>query len=115
MTNPGIDAQLRQMVEHKIFTVSFIKRTTGEQRVMNCSLNYKNLTVGGELRYSPAEKQLLVVRDHQKDAIRSIAVDAISWIKFAHRIFVVERGLITEVTAQDKIKELDAKFPGLIK
>jgi hypothetical protein len=84
------------MVGTRIFTVSFIKRTTGERRIMNCSVNYQNLTKGGELAYSPEEKNLLIVRDHVKKAIRSISIDSIEWIHANGKTYSLANGLIGE-------------------
>ena len=46
-----------------VFGVEFIKRTTGELRTMNCRLDVKKYTVGGELPYSPADYDLIPVWD----------------------------------------------------
>ena len=46
-----------------VFGVEFIKRTTGEIRRMNCRIDVKKYTVGGELPYSPAEYNLIPVWD----------------------------------------------------
>ena len=65
----------------KIFTVSFIKRTTGELRVMNCRLGVKKHLKGGVQVYDPKEYALLTVFDMQKKAYRSISLDAIVSVK----------------------------------
>jgi hypothetical protein len=59
----------------KIFSVRFIKRTTGEERKMVCRLGVKSHLKGGELAYNPAEKALLTVFDVQKQDYRSINLD----------------------------------------
>tara|TARA_Y100000296_G_C5039452_1_gene189062 strand:+ start:323 stop:643 length:321 start_codon:yes stop_codon:yes gene_type:complete len=46
-----------------VFGVEFIKRTTGEIRRMNCRLDVKKYTVGGELPYHPADYALIPVWD----------------------------------------------------
>ena len=61
----------------KFFTVTFIKRTSGEKRKMNASLNYKGLLKGGDATYDAKSKGLLIVRDCTKQAIRSIPLDAV--------------------------------------
>ena len=45
------------------FGVEFIKRTTGETRKMNCRLDVKKYLVGGELKYNPADYDLIPVWD----------------------------------------------------
>lgn len=42
-----------------IFTVTFIKRTTGETRVMNARKGVKKDLKGGTLKYDPKERRLL--------------------------------------------------------
>ena len=46
-----------------VFGVTFIKRTTGETRKMNCRLDVKKYLVGGELSYNPADYDLIPVWD----------------------------------------------------
>jgi len=46
-----------------VFGVTFIKRTTGETRKMNCRLDVKKYLVGGELPYKPADYNLIPVWD----------------------------------------------------
>lgn len=65
----------------KFFTVCFRKRTTGEERVMNATLNYRGLLKGGAAAYDHNALGLLVVRDETKDAIRSIPVESVLWVK----------------------------------
>jgi hypothetical protein len=59
----------------KIFSVRFIKRTTGEERKMVCRLGVKSHLKGGTLAYNPSEKALLTVFDVQKQDYRSINLD----------------------------------------
>lgn len=74
---PAEAVDLIWATERTIFTVEFIKRTTGELRKMRAVRNYKSLLVGGEAAYNAIDYKLLVVRDLDKGAIRSIPVDAI--------------------------------------
>lgn len=61
----------------RIFSVEFIKRTTGEHRKMLATLNYESKLKGGTLNYSPDAKNLLVVWDIQKKGFRSISLDSV--------------------------------------
>lgn len=61
----------------KIFTVTFIKRTTNEVRVMNCRLGVVKHLKGGELAYDPASHKLINVYDMLKKQYRSIAIEGI--------------------------------------
>lgn len=72
---------IRELAGDTIFSVVFIKRTTGELREMQCRLNCSKDVKGGERSYDPAEKSLLVVYDTVKLGWRSIPVDAIQSAK----------------------------------
>lgn len=50
----------------KIFTITFIKRTNGETRMMNCRRGVRKGVKGVGLKFKPEEKKLLVVYDMQK-------------------------------------------------
>ena len=65
----------------KFFTLAFIKRTTGEERIMNATLNLASKLKGGDPAYDHKAKGLLVVTDVTKKAIRSIPLDAVLWVK----------------------------------
>ena len=65
----------------KFFTVEFIKRSTGELRVMNCTTNYQSKLAGGEAAYDFNAKQLIPVFDLQKKGFRSIPLDAVLVIR----------------------------------
>lgn len=67
--------------EGKVFTVVFTKRTTGEERVMNCRKGVTKHLKGGPAAYNPSEHHLLWVFDMQKKAYRSIAIEGISSLK----------------------------------
>lgn len=70
-----------------IFSVEFIKRSTGEKRNMNCMLGSKTRKglVGGDMKYSPSEYGLIPVylmpgdvnRDIDPKNRRSIPIDGI--------------------------------------
>lgn len=64
-----------------IFSVEFIKRTTGELRHMVCRIGVKSHLKGGTKKFSDTEKQLLTVFDVQKNAYRSIPLDQIIRVK----------------------------------
>ena len=66
---------------NKIFSVVFIKRTTGEERHMLCRMDAKHYLKGGEQAYDPKSKNLIFVFDMQKLAYRSINLDTIIKMK----------------------------------
>lgn len=60
-----------------VFSVKFIKRTTGEERLLVGRLGVaKNLT-GKGLAFDPADKALTVVYDFQKKAYRMINLETV--------------------------------------
>ena len=88
--------------DSQIFTVTFVKRTTGETRVMNCRKGVvKHLTGGGQ-KYNPAQKGLVSVYDVDlakklkkqgidgKKAYRSIALESIMRIKMKSKEYEVK-------------------------
>jgi hypothetical protein len=64
----------------QVFTVTFVKRTTGETRVINCRKGVKKHLKGGRLGYNPAEKSLVGVFDMQNGGYRMIALESIKKI-----------------------------------
>lgn len=52
---------------HNFFTVTFVKRTTGELRTMNCRTGVKKYVTGVGMKYNPREKNLLPVWERRSD------------------------------------------------
>lgn len=61
----------------KFFTVRFIKRTTGEERVMNCRLGVTKHLRGGSKAYSDEEHRLVTVFDIKSEGYRCIPLESI--------------------------------------
>jgi len=59
----------------RIFTVSFIKKTTKEKRVMTARLGVKKYLKGGSLPYNPKNAKVIPVFDVIKKDYRMISVD----------------------------------------
>lgn len=86
-----IAALIRHLAGTTIFSCKFVKRTTGEERLMVCRLGVtKHLSNEGERAYDPADKGLLPVWDMQKQAYRSISLDSIISIKIAGIEYAIE-------------------------
>ncbi len=85
--------EARKLVENedsgKFFTVTFVKRTNGETRVLNCRTGVRKNLLNEELRFNPAEKGLKNVYDMKKKAYRFIALENIKRIKMGKRDFRV--------------------------
>ena len=82
----------KKVVEYRcsqVFTVTFVKRTTGETRVMNCRKGVKKYLSGGGLKYNPIEKGLVPVYE-MSTGFRSISLDEIKRISMKGEVFDVE-------------------------
>jgi hypothetical protein len=73
----------------KTFTVTFIKRTTGKERVMNCRYGVKKHLKGGVKAYDPKKKGLVCVFDMQAGGYRSIALESIRKIAMEGEVYEV--------------------------
>ena len=69
--------QLLEENKDTIFSVVFLKKD-GTIRHMTCRFGVKKHLKGGELKFNPLERALLVVFDMQKKAYRMINLETIS-------------------------------------
>lgn len=70
-----IESILRELSNNsKIFSVDFIKRSTGEERHMVCRFNVRKHLTGGGRAYEPNEKGLICVFDVQKEGYRTFPI-----------------------------------------
>ena len=77
-------------VGHSIFTICFIKRTNGEERIMNCRRGVTKGVTGKGLSFEPSSHNLLVVYDLQKleegktekGAFRMINLEELIWLRW---------------------------------
>lgn len=76
--------------EGKIFRVEFIKRTTGELRVMVARLGVSKDVKGVGLAFDPFAKGLLTAYDMQKEQYRMINLDAIVSLKLEGQEYEVK-------------------------
>ena len=61
----------------KIFSVAFVKRSTGEVRQMNCRTGVKRYTTGEGLKYNASSRDLLPVYDLQARGYRMISLNTV--------------------------------------
>ena len=80
--------------ENTIFSVVFIKRTTGEFRKMTCRRNVKKYLAGGKAAYNFKDHDLLPVFDinkqqeaDHKGAYRSINLNALKELKLHGHVY----------------------------
>jgi hypothetical protein len=79
-----------------IFSVTFVKRTTGELRKMVARRGVKKYLAGGELGYVARDKALLPVFDMQKSEYRCISCDAIQEVVFHGEIYRIPDAKLVE-------------------
>ncbi|CAB4149095.1 hypothetical protein UFOVP529_48 [uncultured Caudovirales phage] len=84
-------AEMLAGTEGKIFSVKFVKRTTGEVREMVARTGVKAHLKGGDAAYSFSAKSLLSVYDLQAKGYRSIPLDAIVSIKAGGEEFTIAK------------------------
>ena len=72
------------------FTVTFVKRTDGSLRTMNCRKGVKSHLAGGTLGYKPGEKALMSVFDVKSEGYRMVDLNTVTEIKMNGNTFVVE-------------------------
>lgn len=73
----------------EFFAVTFVKRTTGEMRTMQCRQGVKKHLAGGPAAYNPHEHNLLFVFDMTKMAYKSIPVEGILQIAIGGKSYEV--------------------------
>lgn len=76
------------------FKVSFIKRTTGKERVMRCFLNKNDCLK--EIIERDIINNLIRVYDVEKEGYRCISLEGVKWIECGDETFVPEQELVTE-------------------
>ena len=86
--------QAKQIIKdyhgRQFFTVTFVKRTNGETRVMNCRKGVQKGTRGGALRFSPIAKDLVSVFDIPKGQHRFISLDTIIRVALPKQVYLVK-------------------------
>ena len=88
------NVQARHILENhksgKFFTVTFIKRSTGNERTMNCRRGVRKGTRGGGLRFDPTDHSLIGVFDIPKGLHRFVALEDIRRISINKKRYVVK-------------------------
>ncbi len=87
-----IDARimLTRCKDGKIFTVTFVKRTNNQTRVMNCRKGVRKGQAGRGLSFSPNKHNLLSVYDMQKKDYRFISFEGITKIVMKKMTYIVK-------------------------
>jgi hypothetical protein len=83
-----VEKLLQETANKRIFSVTFIKRTTGEVRKMNAMRGVRKGVKGVGLNYDAPEKNLLTVYDMKKQGFRSINLDSILEFKANKQLFI---------------------------
>jgi hypothetical protein len=80
---------LRMRTNGAFFTVTFIKRSNGDERTMNCRKGVTSFLKNGEQRYNPADHDLVTVFDIPKKQYRTIPVENIKRIAADKVVYTV--------------------------
>ncbi len=80
----------------RFFTVVFVKRTTGDIRVMNCRRNVAKHLKGGEISYDPATHKLMPVWDVGANGYRSVPLDNLLSVRVEGREYAFVDGEFVE-------------------
>jgi hypothetical protein len=72
---------IQELHEGRIFSVTFVKRSTGETRVVQCRKGVTKHLKGGPAAYNPAHHNLLWVYSMDAKGYRSIAIEGIESLK----------------------------------
>ena len=89
ITRTEAETTLKNITNGKIFTVTFVKRTNGEIRRLNCRKGVRKYANGQGLRFNPASKGLLGVFDMKVHDYRFIALESILSLSMQGQRFVV--------------------------
>lgn len=76
--------------ENTMFSVVFIKRTTGEVRRMLCRTGVRKYLSGGELKFIPIRKGLLSVYDMQSKGYRFINLETLISFKLGGKTYEIQ-------------------------
>ena len=76
--------------ENTMFSVVFIKRTTGEVRRMLCRTGVRKYLSGGELKFIPIRKGLLSVYDMQSKGYRFINLETLISFKLGGTSYEIQ-------------------------
>lgn len=81
---------IKGLAGNTIFSVDFVKRSTGEARTMLCRLGVKKGVNGKGLNFDPVDKGLLPVWDLHKKAYRMINLDTVTEIRANGNTYRIE-------------------------
>lgn len=93
----NLEAFYQATATGQIFTVTFIKRTTGEERVMNCRRGVKKGVTGEGMAFDPKTKNLLCVFDLQADAYRMVNLEQLVALRMSGKLYTWTRDTFEEV------------------
>jgi len=82
--------QVIRSTHGKIFRATFIKRSTGERRILVGRLGVRKFVSGKGMSYVPREHNLISVFDFQKMEYRTIPIEGLLEVKFRGQIHVKE-------------------------
>ena len=90
ITQAEAQQKIKDYKGSQFFTVEFVKRTTGDTRVMNCRKGVRKGTKGGSLSFNPIDKGLVGVFDIPKGQHRFISLDEIKRVSIGGSRYIVK-------------------------
>jgi hypothetical protein len=82
-----VEKLLKETSNKKVFSVTFVKRTTGELRKMNAMRGVRKGVKGVGHSFDPSEKGLLCVYDMKKGDFRFVNLDDVISFKANRKSF----------------------------
>lgn len=88
ITSEEAEQMINSLKRAEFFTVMFVKKD-GTERVMNAQKGVTKHLVGGELKFDPSQRGLIVVFDPKAKGYRMINKNTLKWIKVKGRVYQV--------------------------
>lgn len=88
ITPDEAEQMINSLKRAEFFTVMFIKKD-GTERVMNAQKGVTKHLAGGELKFDPNQRGLIVVFDSKSGGYRMINKNTLKWIKVKGKVYQV--------------------------
>lgn len=88
VTPDEAESMINSLKRAEYFTVMFIKKD-GTERVMNAQKGVTKHLAGGELKFDPTQRGLIVVFDPKAGGYRMINKNTLKWVKIRGKVYQV--------------------------
>jgi hypothetical protein len=96
--------ELKNKNYEQIFRADFIKRTTGEYRMMVCKFGVIKHLAGGTKSFNDEDKEIKTVFDMQKNGYRSISLENILLLGFDGKRYIARENMDLLAGVLDQVK-----------